>query len=59
MFLRLGTQWRLGPQGVMGLDYNVLQWLISLYPSDNPQGLLEDLQTMEQAALAAMHNRAE
>jgi hypothetical protein len=57
MFLRLGTQWRTGPRGLIGLDYRVLEWLLSLYPSEDPRGLLEDLQTMEAAALQAFHRQ--
>lgn len=59
MFLRLGTQWRSGPRGVLGLDYRVVEWLLSLYPSDNPRALLDDLQIMEQAALAKMYQATE
>lgn len=54
MFLRMGTQWRTGPRGVIGLDYRALEWLLSLYPAADPQALLEDVQTMETAALQAI-----
>lgn len=59
MFIRMGTQWRSGHRGVIGLDYRVLEWLLSLYPADDPQTLLEDLQIMEAAALQAIHQQAE
>lgn len=51
MFLRLGTQWRTGPCGLIGLDYGVLRWLLSLYPAADPRALLEDVQVMEDAVL--------
>ena len=54
MFLRLGTQWRTGPRGLIGLDYRVLEWLLSLYSAKDPRALLEDIQTMESAALQAI-----
>lgn len=54
MFLRLGTQWRTGPRGLIGLDYGVLQWLLSLYPAKDPAALLEDVQVMESAVLEAI-----
>jgi hypothetical protein len=57
MFLRIGTQWRSGPRGVIGLDYRVLEWLLSLYPVADPKSLLEDLQTMEQAALRVIYQQ--
>ena len=41
-------------KGMFGLDYSVLAWLFTLYAVDDPRGLLEDLQVMESAALAAI-----
>ena len=57
MFCRLSTQWRIGAGGPIGLDLNILPWLLTLEPADDPVALLDDLQTMEQAALQAMHER--
>jgi len=57
MFCRLGTQWRMGQAGPIGLDLNILPWLLSLEPADDPLALLDDLQTMERAALQAMQER--
>jgi len=45
--------------GPVGLDYSALSWMLSLYPADNPQLLVEDLQVMEAAALEAMAKGAE
>jgi hypothetical protein len=55
MFGRIATQWRIGPNGRAGLDYRVLEWLLSLYPSPEPRQLFEDLQVMEAAILEAGH----
>jgi hypothetical protein len=51
MFCRMGTQWRTGMNGREGLDLNLLPWLLTLYPTDEPRQLLEDLQVMERVAL--------
>lgn len=51
MFLKLMTQWRTGPAGIIGLDYGAAQWLFSLYVVENPRQLLEDLQVIEAAWL--------
>ena len=51
MFCRMGTQWRTGMNGREGLDLNLLPWLLSLYPADEPRQLLEDLQVMERVVL--------
>ncbi len=53
MFLRLQTQWRHGFGGALGLDYVAARWLFDLYPPEDPRDLLEALQVMERAALAA------
>ena len=57
MFLRLQTQWRVGMNGPIGLDYGAADWLFRLYLVKDPASLLEDLQVMEAAALAAMAKR--
>jgi hypothetical protein len=51
MFLRLQTQWRSTMSGVIGLDYSAAQWLFRLYEVQDQRALLEDLQTMEVAAM--------
>lgn len=56
MFLRLGTQWRTGPRGLIGLDYRVMEWLLSLYPATDARALLDDVQVMEGAVLNAIYN---
>ena len=55
MFLRLQTQWRTTMNGVIGLDYSAVQWLFRLYEVQDERTLLEDLQTMEVAAMQAIN----
>ena len=63
LFLRVQTQWRVtqwrvGMNGPVGLDYGAVQWVISLYAVQDPRAALEDLQIMEAAVLAAVSKRA-
>jgi hypothetical protein len=55
MFLRLQTQWRSTMSGVIGLDYAAVQWLFRLYGVEDQRALLEDLQTMEVAAMQVIN----
>jgi hypothetical protein len=57
MFLRLQTQWRVGMNGLLGLDYLAAEWLFRLYSVKEPASLLEDLQVMEAAVLTAVAKR--
>jgi hypothetical protein len=57
MFLRLQTQWRSTMNGVIGLDYSAVQWLFRLYEVQDQRALLEDLQTMEVAAMQAINKQ--
>lgn len=58
MFLRCQTQWRVGVNGVLGLDYMPVAWLFSLYAVEDPRSLLEDLQVMEDAVLKTINKRS-
>lgn len=58
MFLRVQTQWRTTMQGVLGLDYNAVAWLLKLYEMADPRALLEDLQIMEAAAIMVLNERS-
>lgn len=58
MFLRLQTQWRTTMSGLLGLDYGAVAWLLRLYEVKDPRALLEDLQVMEAAAMAALNREA-
>ena len=59
MFLRCQTQWRAGPNGMIGLDYGVVLNLCELYDVGNAKALLEDLQIMESHALHLIAEQAE
>ena len=52
MFLKIQTQWRASASGVIGLDYNVMAWIFSMYSVKDQCQLFEGLQVMELAALA-------
>jgi hypothetical protein len=58
VFLRVQTQWRVGMNGPIGLDYGAVQWVLRLYEVNDPRAALEDLQIMEAAALAAISKGA-
>ena len=59
MFMRCQTQWRAGPNGVIGLDYSVVLELCRLYDVGNKTAMLEDLQIMEGHALGLIAEAAE
>ena len=51
LFLRVQTQWRAGPSGVLGLDYGVAMAVADRLPtSAQTLELLDDLQVMEMRA---------
>ena len=52
MFLRCQTQWRTGPNGVIGLDYLALDLMFRLYGASDPATMLEDIQVVEGEILA-------
>lgn len=58
MFLRVQTQWRTTMNGLLGLDYGAVAWLLRLYEVEDPRALLEDLQVMEAAALLSINSRS-
>ncbi len=58
LFLRVQTQWRVGMNGPVGLDYGAVEWVLRLYEAQEPRAVLEDLQIMEAAVLAAVNKRA-
>jgi hypothetical protein len=60
MFLRMQTQWNVTMGGYVGLKYEVLLGaggLMSLYDIENPRELLEDIQSMEAAALVELNKK--
>ena len=58
MFLRCQTQWRTTMNGLLGLDYGAVAWILRLYEVEDPRALLEDLQVMEAAALMLINERS-
>ena len=58
MFLRCQTQWRTTMNGVLGLDYGAVAWILRLYEVEDQRAVLEDLQIMEAAAMATLNERS-
>ena len=58
MFLRAQTQWRTTMNGVLGLDYGAVAWLLRLYEVTDQRAFLEDLQVMEAAAMMVINSRS-
>ncbi|MFC3331722.1 DUF1799 domain-containing protein [Paenalcaligenes hominis] len=56
VFQAMGTQWRMGFNGPVGLDYNVLPMMIKQLgvPKKERKRVLGDVMVMERAALRAM-----
>lgn len=54
LFVALGTQWRVGMRGPIGLDYNVLPIIAPAMGVTLDAELLASLKVMESAALNAM-----
>ena len=57
MFTRLQTQWNTSMNGVIGLKYEVLEWLCRLYLIKDKQSMLEGIQVMEAAALKLLNKQ--
>ena len=57
MFLRLQTQWRVGATGIVGLDYNAVQWMFEMYEVKEPRRLLDDLQIIEATVVETLNQR--
>ena len=58
MFLRCQTQWRTTMNGVLGLDYGAVAWVLKLYEVEDQRSMLEDLQVMEAAAMVTINTRS-
>jgi hypothetical protein len=54
LFFRVCTQWRVSDGRRIGLDYGVALELLRLDQEPNPRAVLDDLQIMEDAALARL-----
>ena len=56
-FLRVQTQWRIGPKGLVGLDYQALAWTFTLWSVQDPAVMLADIQVIESEVLLAAHEK--
>lgn len=57
MFIRLSTQWYTSMAGLMGLNYQSLEWLCKLYAVKDPVAMFEGVQVMEMAVLSVLNKR--
>lgn len=58
VFRLMSTQWRCGSNGVTGLDYNVLPWLMKVSGVEDEATALNDVRVMERAVLDLIHKGA-
>lgn len=56
LFIRCETQWRMGINGPVGMDYPALIAVAKLYQMPMPS-VLEDVQVIESTVLAEMSRR--
>lgn len=59
LFCQLGTQWRVGFGGTVGLDYIALNMLLDLHhiKQDKRLELFKKIQILENTALQLMHEK--
>lgn len=50
-YQRIDTQWRTGPGGLIGLDYNVIPTMAELYGVKFDRLLMDDISVMEGVAI--------
>ena len=57
LFSAMGTQWRAGPNGPIGLDYGALPTVLRMLRAEREEwpGLFDDLRVIERAALDEMN----
>jgi len=58
VFRSMSTQWRTDMNGVTGLDYNVLPWLMKVTGVVEEATVFNDVRIMERAALNMIHKEA-
>jgi len=60
LFTQVATQWRIGPGGAIGLDYNVLFRLLDArgLSKDEWNQLFDEIRVMESSALEAMRQES-
>ncbi|MTC55225.1 MULTISPECIES: DUF1799 domain-containing protein [Providencia] len=59
VFSAMSTQWRVGMNGITGLDYNSLNQVMDLLNIKDRATVFSDLRIMEVKALEVMHKRAQ
>jgi hypothetical protein len=57
IFLACQTQWRMGLNGPIGLDYIAVSWLFKLYNIANPAAVLADMQIIESEILRVIYKK--
>lgn len=57
LFMRLQTQWVPSMGGVLGLNYQSVEFLFKIEKIENQREMLADLQLMEVAALRVMNTK--
>lgn len=55
LFMRLQTQWVPSMGGLLGLNYQSVQWLFTIDGIENQREMLDDLQLMEITALQTLN----
>lgn len=60
LFGAMGTQWRMGFGGPVGLDYAALPAVMDMHgiQTDDRRPIFDDIRVMERAALEVMHERS-
>lgn len=59
VFISMATQWRIGPNGVTGLDYNALAFVMRAndVKEADRAAVFDDLRTLEDAALETIRKK--
>lgn len=59
VFRDMSTQWRTGPGGIIGFDYNVLPFIFRTrkIPRNDREDVFDCVQIMERAAVSAIQNK--
>ena len=57
MFMKMQTQWNTSMSGVIGLKYEVLQWLCTLYSVKDQCAMFEGIQIMEATVIPLLNEK--
>lgn len=55
LFKAMSTQWRTSMSGIIGLDYNCMQWVMKINNIAENEIIFNDIQIMENEALRIIH----